>query len=124
MSELEAVLSGDDQSGCQGRAWNLSEVDEAFKDLKSLLYLDKLTYNRQEYTEKLVAMVLIAYCIGLWASESRRDRRYGKGNDNQMPKKWGRKTIGERQRSSKRKLYSGLFVLLKHQLQLPLDILE
>jgi IS4 transposase len=49
------------------------KVEEAFKDLKSLLCLDKLMNKRQGYMEKMVAMVLIAYSIGLLVGKTIRD---------------------------------------------------
>lgn len=54
------------------------KIEEAFKNLRSLLCLDKLMNKRQEYIDKLVAMVLIACCVGLSVGEAIRDRLYGK----------------------------------------------
>ena len=100
------------------------KIEEAFKDLKSLLCIDKLMNKRQEYMEKMVAMVLIAYCIGLLVGEAIRDYLYGKGSENRLSKKRKKKGSGEKRTNSKWKLYSGLFILLKHKLQLPLEVLE
>jgi len=80
--------------------------------------------KRQEYMEKMVAMVLIAYCIGLLIGEAIQDYLYGKGSENRKSKKWRRKGSGENRTSSKWNFYSGLFVLLKHKLLLPLEVLE
>lgn len=74
------------------------KLEESFRDLKSLLNLDKLMNKRQANLEKLIALVLIAYAIGLLVGEQLRDQVYGSGE--------------------KRELYSGLFVLLKQQLRL------
>jgi hypothetical protein len=99
------------------------KIEEAFKDLKSLLCIDKLMNKRQEYMEKMIAMVLIAYCIGLLVGEAIRDYLYRRGSENQKTKKCKKGSRGNRI-SSKWKLYSGLFILLKHKLQLPLEVLE
>ena len=99
------------------------KIEEAFKDLKSLLCIDKLMNKRQEYMEKMIAMVLIAYCIGLLVGEAIRDYLYRRGSENQKTKKCKKGSRGNRT-SSKWKLYSGLFILLKHKLQLPLEVLE
>jgi len=70
------------------------KIDESFRDLKSLLGMDRLMNKRRDHMQKMVALVLIAYAIGLWLGEALREVLFPNG-------------------SPKRKLYSGLFVLLK-----------
>lgn len=72
------------------------KIEESFRDLKSLLDLDKLMNKKRVNMEKMVSLVLIAYAIGLLIGEKLRDVIY-KGS-----RKWH--------------LYSGLFVLLKRKL--------
>lgn len=60
--------------------------------------------KRQENMEKMLALVMIAYSIGLLLGEAIRDRMYAQAG--QVSRKWY--------------LYSGLFVLLKQKISLSL----
>jgi hypothetical protein len=55
------------------------KLEESFKDLKSLLNLDKLMNKSRKNLEKMIAMVLLAYAIGLLVGEELRDRLHGGG---------------------------------------------
>ena len=55
------------------------KIEESFKDLKSLLNLEKLMNKRQENLEKMIALVLLAYGIGLLVGEKLRDQMYQGG---------------------------------------------
>jgi hypothetical protein len=99
------------------------KIDESFRDLKRLLHLDKLMNKKPEQMEKLIALGMLAYGIGVIAGEGVRDEVFGE------PIK-GRKQISPAERipghpqlrqSHKWKLYSGLFILLKQKLDLPLQ---
>jgi len=68
------------------------KIDESFRDMKNLLNLDKIMNKKQVNMEKMMALVLLAYAIGLLIGEEIRDRVY----------------VGK-----KRKKFSGLFILLK-----------
>jgi hypothetical protein len=68
------------------------KIDECFRDTKNLLDLDKIMNKKRVNMEKMVALTLLAYSIGLLIGEEIRERLYT-----------GRK----------RKLFSGLFILLK-----------
>lgn len=70
------------------------KIEESFRDMKSLLGLERLMNKRRDHMEKMVALLLIAYAIGLWLGETVRETLFPK-------------------ESPKKKLYSGLFVLLK-----------
>ena len=76
------------------------KIDESFRDMKNLLGLEKLMNKRRDHMEKMVALLLIAYAIGLWLGETLRATLFPEG-------------------SRKHKLYSGLFVLLKLKLTMP-----
>lgn len=76
------------------------KIDETFRDLKSLLGLDKLMCQKRHWMEQMVALTLIVYAIALVLGETLRAQLFP-------------------QTSRKRKLYSGLFVLLKLKLALP-----
>ena len=76
------------------------KIEESFRDLKSLLNLDKIMNKKRENMENMenmIALVLFAYSIGFLLGEGIRDRIYG-------GKKWHR--------------YSGLFILLKQKIQM------
>ena len=68
------------------------KIEQSFKDLKILLHLDKIMNKNRETMEKMVAMMLIAYAIGLLLGESIRQRVY---------------------QGKKFNCYSGLFILLR-----------
>ena len=86
------------------------KIEEAFRDLKSLLGLHKIMNQRQVHMEKMVALAMLAYGVGLWVGEALRDHLYGppEAQDSASPRK-----------ASKRRLYSGLFILLKCRHHLP-----
>lgn len=75
------------------------KIEESFRDMKTLLGLEKLMNKRRDHMEKMVALLLIAYAIGLWFGETLRSTLF---------------PIGSR----KHKLYSGLFVFLKLKLSI------
>ena len=76
------------------------KIEESFRDMKNLLGLEKLMNKRRDHMEKMVALLLIAYAIGLWLGVTLRSALFPEG-------------------TRKHKMYSGLFVLLK--LKLPLS---
>ena len=79
------------------------KIEESFKDLKSLLGMDKLMCQKRYWIERMVCLTLIAFTIGLVPGETLRSHLFP-------------------ETSQKCKLYSGLFVLLK--LKLTVDFLE
>lgn len=76
------------------------KIEQTFKDLKSLLGIDKLMCQKRHWMEQMVSLALIAYAIGLVVGETLRADVFP-------------------ETSRKRKLYSGFFVLLKLKLVLP-----
>jgi len=79
------------------------KIEETFKDLKSLLGMDKLMCQKRYWMEQMVCLAFIAFALGLVLGETLRSQIFP-------------------ETSRKRKLYSGLFVLLK--LKLTVDFLE
>lgn len=79
------------------------KIEETFKDLKSLLGMDKLMCQKRHWMEQMVCLALITFAIGLVLGETLRSQIFP-------------------ETSRKPKLYSGLFVLLK--LKLTLDFRE
>lgn len=102
------------------------KIEESFRDLKSLLRLHKLMNHRQVHMEKMVALVMLAFSVGLWTGESLRDALYAEPvepgtevpSEEQVP---GQPTLRQ---GRKWKLYSGLFVLLKQKIDLPVEQLQ
>lgn len=64
------------------------KIEEQFRDLKSLLHADKLMNKSRENMEKLMALICIAYAIGLLIGEKLRDRAY-RGRGKKMEKLLG-----------------------------------
>lgn len=85
----------------QGRSFYLQrmKIDESFRDLKNLLGLDKMMFQKRHWMEQMVSLALMAYAIGLVLGETLRSHLFP-------------------ETSRKRRLYSGLFVLLKLKLSL------
>jgi transposase len=76
------------------------KIEQTFRDLKSLLGMDKLMCQKRHCMEQMIALALIAYAIGLVLGETLRSQLFPVT-------------------SRKHKLYSGLFVLLKLNLSIP-----
>ena len=94
------------------------KIEKSFRDLKSLLCLDKLMNKKQVYMERMVALVLIAYSIGLLVGEAVRDQLYPQDDRPPKRRRNGRASLEKRDIKSKWKLYSGLFILLKQKIEL------
>jgi hypothetical protein len=97
------------------------KIDESFRDLKSLLRLDKVMNKKQEYLEKMIALVMLAYSIGVLTGEGVRDAIFGepiKARAKVAPTERIPDQPSLRQ-SKKWKLYSGLFILLRQKVDLP-----
>jgi len=78
------------------------KIEQAFRDLKSLLRWDKIMNKTRRNMERMTAIVLLAYAIALLIGEDIRERIY---------------------RGKKSKLYSGLFILLKHRVRLAREVM-
>lgn len=93
------------------------KVEETFRDLKSLLGMTKLMNKQQVYMEKMLALLLLTFSIGLLVGEELRDLLYGLPIHEDAPVPDCDRIPGDpfRQKSKKWKRYSGLFVLLKQK---------
>lgn len=91
------------------------KIEEAFRDLKSLLGLDRLMNKTQHNMEQLAALTMIAYAVGLLVGEAMRDELYGPpppdASNSAQP---ATRTPAQR----KWQRYSGLFILLKQKLRI------
>lgn len=91
-------LAGRWKPGCKQPLWVMTTLDpekglelyeqrmkieESFKDLKSLLHLDKLMNKDRERMEKMIALTLIAYALAV--GEAIRDTLYREKNGSPIP---------------------------------------
>ena len=96
------------------------KIEVSFRDLKSLLHMDKVMHKSRAYMEKMLALVLITYAIALLVGEALRDMRYA-GRD---PEAVDLNTDPDLPKSSKWHSFSGLFILLKRRCRLDKHILR
>ena len=93
------------------------KIEESFKDLKDLLGMTKLMNLKQDYMEKMIALLLLIFPIGLLLGEGLRDFLYGEpiAAQDQVPEKELVPGTPDRKKSKKWKRYSGLFILLRQK---------
>jgi hypothetical protein len=99
------------------------KIDECFRDLKSLLGLDKIMNKQQVNMEKMTALLMLAYAIGLLIGETIRDALYGPEPPCPENAAVAQGKTHTRRRS-KRDLYSGLFILLRQKLRLSVNAIQ
>lgn len=99
------------------------KIEETYRDLKSLLGMTKLMNKQQVYMEKMVALLLLVFTIGLLVGEELRDLLYGEPVAEDEPVNDHDRIPGDptRKKGKKWKRYSGLFVLLKQKWTLTQD---
>jgi hypothetical protein len=117
-SKLEVNISGKWDKGFSEPMWVISnlppqeaikiyrlrmKIEESFKDMKILLSINKIMNQKQDNMEKMASMVLLSYSIGLLIGETIRESVYTE---------------------KKRKLYSGLHILLKRKVSIFGDTLK
>lgn len=91
------------------------KIEEAFRDLKSLLGLDRLMNKTQHNMEQLAALTMIAYAVGLLVGEALRDELYEPPPPGPTdPAQPATPTPAQR----KWQRYSGLFILLRQKLDI------
>ena len=93
------------------------KIEETYRDLKSLLGMTKLMNQQQVYMEKMVALLLLVFTIGLLVGEELRDLLYAQPIAKDEPVNDQERIPGDptRKKGEKWKRYSGLFVLLKQK---------
>jgi len=93
------------------------KIDETFRDLKSLLGMTKLMNKKQQLMEKMLALLLLVFAIGLLIGERFRDHLYGEpiGSNERLAEKERIPGSSSLKKGKKWKRYSGLFVLLKRK---------
>ena len=91
-----------------------SKIEVCFRDLKSLLHMDKIMNKSRAYLEKTLALILITYAIALLVGEAIRDVRLA----HVEPDKVDLYNHPEIDKSSKWHSFSGVFLLLKRRRRL------
>lgn len=93
------------------------KIEESFRDLKDLLGMTKLMHQKQEYMEKMIALLLLIFSIGLLLGEGLRDFLYGEpiSEGEEVAEKDQVPNAPELKKSKKWKRYSGLFILLRQK---------
>jgi hypothetical protein len=99
------------------------KIEETFRDLKSLLGMTKLMNKQQVYMEKMLALLLLTFTIGLLVGEGLRDLLYGEQirDGDHVPDKERIPGAPALRKSKKWMRYSGLFVLLKQKWTISAD---
>lgn len=93
------------------------KIDESFSDLKSLLGMTQVMNKQQQIMEKMLALLLLVFAIGLLVGEGLRDHLYGELIQEQegVPEQAHIPGSPFRKKGKKWKRYSGLFILLKQK---------
>jgi hypothetical protein len=96
------------------------KIEICFRDLKSLLHIDKVMNKSQLYLDKMLAMVMLAYAVSVVVGEAIRDVQYAQADPDEL----NLLTIPPLQKSSRWHLFSGPFLLLKQRYRLSRRILR
>jgi hypothetical protein len=96
------------------------KIEICFRDLKSLLRIDKVMNKSQLYLNKMLAMVMLAYAISLLVGEAIRDVQFAQVEPEQV----NLLTIPEVGKRSGWFLFSGPFLLLKQRYRLDWRVLR
>lgn len=96
------------------------KIEICFRDLKSLLHIDKVMNKSQDYLDKMLAMVILAYAICLVVGEAIRDVQYAQVT----PVELNLLTIPQVGKRSSWHLFSGPFLLLKQRFRLEQTVLN
>lgn len=94
------------------------KIEETFRDQKSLLHLHQAMNHKTVWLEKMLALVLLAYTLGVLVGEELRDQLYGLTTLTPFPQAQPIPNHPNLWQTHKWCLYSGLFVLLKQRLAL------
>jgi hypothetical protein len=95
------------------------KIEICFRDLKSLLHIDKVMNKSQRYLDKMLAMVMLAYAVCVMVGEAIRDVQYAQVD----PKDLNLLNVPTVEKSSRWYLISGPFLLLKQRYRLGRRIL-
>jgi hypothetical protein len=96
------------------------KIEICFRDLKSLLHIDKVMNKSQRYLDKMLAMVMLAYAVSVVVGEAIRDAQYAQVD----PDNLNLLNVPTVEKSSRWYLFSGPFLLLKQRYRLGRRILR
>lgn len=96
------------------------KIEICFRDLKSLLNLDKIMNKSQVYLDKMIAMLMLAYAISVVVGEAIRDVQYAQVS----PRAVDLLIVPDVEKRSRWYLFSGPFLLLKQRYRLTKSILR
>lgn len=91
------------------------KIEICFRDLKSLLNIDKIMNKSQTLLNKMIAMVMLAYSISIVIGEAIRDVQYA----GVSPQDFNLLQIPETEKRSRWQLFSGPFLFIKQRYSLP-----
>jgi hypothetical protein len=96
----------------QGIYFGCMKIEESFKDLKNLLGMIKLMNQKQDYMEKMIALLLLIFPVGLLLGEELHYFLYAEpiADDVQVPKKELVPGTLDRKKGKEWKRNSGLFI--------------
>lgn len=97
-----------------------TKIEICFRDLKSLLHIDKVMNKSQVYLDKMLAMVMLTYVITLLVGEAIRDVQYAQV----VPDELNLLEVPAVDKRSRWFLFSGPFLLLKQRFRLPRRVLR
>ena len=90
------------------------KIEICFRDLKSLLHMDKIMNKSQTLLNKMLAMVLLTYAVSLIVGEAIRDVQYAQVSPNDL----NLLSVPDIDKRSHWFLFSGPFLLLKNRYHL------
>ena len=90
------------------------KIEICFRDLKSLLHIDKVMHKSQVYLNKMLAMVMLAYAVSVVIGEAIRDVQYAQVSPDDL----NLLSIPVGDQRSRWHLFSGPFLLLKQRYRL------
>ena len=96
------------------------KIEICFRDLKSLLHIDKVMNKSQSYLNKMLALVMLAYAICLVVGEGIRDVQYAQVSPDEL----NLLQIPPLDKRSRWYLFSGPFLLLKQRFRLDRTVLR
>ena len=96
------------------------KIEICFRDLKSLLHINKVMNKSRVYLNKMLAMVMLTYAISVVVGEAIRDVQYAQIS----PDEFNLLTIPEVDKRSRWFLFSGPFLLLKQRYRLDGHVLR
>jgi hypothetical protein len=95
------------------------KIEICFRDLKSLLHIDKVMNKSQEYLNKMLTLVMLAYAISLVVGEAIRDVQYAQVK----PTELDLLTVPKVEKRSRWFVFSGPFLLLKQRFRVERKVL-